>query len=570
MTLVVEDSTSASGQANPTATRRRRSRWGPFALFIALTATYFTIGAVLVIRFNMFEWDGVSRVANAGYTIMSRDPHLAAVGFVWNPLPSLVEIPLLALSAWWPDVKVYALAGSLQSAVFMAGSVLIVRQIAIDREVGAGWRWIAIACFALNPMNIVYGGSGMSEAAMMFCLLWSTRYLLLWVDSRRTGHLAWAGIALGVGYLVRYELIPAACGAAAMVGVLAFVWSGHHHRVSSATLNVVIVVFPTAAAFTLWAITGWIVSGDLFATVTSQYGNTAQVETAMARGGITSNADTFVIAERLLGMQPLLGLAVILAVAIWALTKRAALLVPLATFGAVLVFSAWGQYSASTYGLFRYYMPAIPIVLVIALACWTPTQSGTSRLRLGSVPACFGAAVLSLSLVVGLPVTGRSMLDENNSGQQLLLGVRSLFNRQEVPPNQQWYRRAGDDDRRVATYLDNKNLDPGTVLTDTFISAVVWLSSDNPKQFVVTSDFDFTAALNRPWESGVKYILISNPAGNAAQDAITTRYPTMWSDGAGIGKLVLTVDGPSGQDRWRVYEVLEPQDEPEQSSQLPR
>ena len=39
--------------------------------------------------------DAMSRVANGYYVLFSRDPHLAAIGFVWNPLPSLAAIPLL-------------------------------------------------------------------------------------------------------------------------------------------------------------------------------------------------------------------------------------------------------------------------------------------------------------------------------------------------------------------------------------------------------------------------------------------------------------------------------------------
>jgi hypothetical protein len=107
---------------------------------------------------------------------------------------------------------------------------------------------------------------------------------------------------------------------------------------------------------------------------------------------------------------------------------------------------------------------------------------------------------------------------------------------------------AGNDDRRVAGYLDNKRLPAGSVLMDTFISALVWLASDDPHQFVVTSDYDFSAALNRPWDFGVQYILVSNPAGNAAEDAITRRYPTIWVDGGGIGTLVYSVDAPTGRN----------------------
>ena len=97
---------------------------------------YFVVGYVLMMRYNMFEADATSRVANAGYVLMSRDPHLSAIGFVWNPLPSLVEIPVLLFARWWPELRTHGLAGVVQSALFMAGSALMVRRIALDRGVG--------------------------------------------------------------------------------------------------------------------------------------------------------------------------------------------------------------------------------------------------------------------------------------------------------------------------------------------------------------------------------------------------------------------------------------------------
>ncbi len=121
-------------------------------LFTTLFACYFTFGAVMLLRYNFFDPDGPSRVANAGYALMSRYPHLSAIGFVWNPLPSLIEMPLLQLSRWWPALRTEGLASVVQSAAFMSGAALFVRKIALDRGVGRGWRWAALAVFALNPV----------------------------------------------------------------------------------------------------------------------------------------------------------------------------------------------------------------------------------------------------------------------------------------------------------------------------------------------------------------------------------------------------------------------------------
>lgn len=301
-----------------------RRIWG-VALFAALSALYFTVGAVLVLRFNMFDPDSPSRVANAGYVLMSRQPHLSAIGFVWNPLPSLVEIPVLTLADWWPALKTHGLAGVVQSALFMAGAAVMVRRIALDRGVGTVWRWLAVGCFALHPMIVTYGASGMSEAAETFALVWCVRHLMQWVHSHRVGDLAWAGIALGVGYLSRYEAVPAACGAALLVAVVAFHRAQRGQRVNSVILNVLIVMFPLISAFAIWALTGWVVSGELFATLSSQYGNDSQVAAAMDRASPLAGAasdDWVVIAARLLGMQPFVLIATAGAVAFAVLRRN--------------------------------------------------------------------------------------------------------------------------------------------------------------------------------------------------------------------------------------------------------
>jgi hypothetical protein len=178
-----------------------RARVGLVLLYFGLAALYFAVGHTLLMRYNLFDPDATSRVANAGYVLMSRDPHLSAIGFVWNPLPSLAEVPILLFSRWWPELRTHGLAGVIQSALFMAAAALVVRGIAADRGLGSGWRHMAVACFALQPMIVVYGASGMSEAAELFCLLWCVRHLMRWIDDRRIEDLAWAGLALGLGYL---------------------------------------------------------------------------------------------------------------------------------------------------------------------------------------------------------------------------------------------------------------------------------------------------------------------------------------------------------------------------------
>jgi hypothetical protein len=280
----------------------------------------------------------------------------------------------------------------------------------------------------------------------------------------------------------------------------------------------------------------------------------------VARGGTLSQAassDWVVISARLFGMQPFIGIAAAGALLYAALSRLLAPLVPLVTFGPVLAFAAWGQYTSTTFGWFRFYLLAIPAVVCIALACWTSAPGLRRPWQAESWSARMAAVLLTLSLLVGFPVTVSASLNERIGNQQLQFGFNSLLHPERYPAQEMWYRRLMVNDRMLADYLDRLQLPNGSVLMDTFNTWGVWLSSDRPKQFIVTSDYDFKIALNRPWDLGVKYILISNPEISDA-DAIDVRYPSMWYDGAGFGDLVLTIYGATGDERFRLYKVTGP------------
>jgi hypothetical protein len=152
----------------------------------------------------------------------------------------------------------------------------------------------------------------MSEAAATFCVLWCVRYLLRWSDGRNPFDLALAGLALGVGFTARYEVAPAALGVAVFVAVVTGHGAAARSRLSTVLASVTIVLLPIAVSASLWALTGWVVNHELFATLSSQYGNESQVKSATERGGPlarAASADWVVIAARLSGMQPFVGIA---------------------------------------------------------------------------------------------------------------------------------------------------------------------------------------------------------------------------------------------------------------------
>ncbi|QGP87120.1 MULTISPECIES: glycosyltransferase family 39 protein [unclassified Gordonia (in: high G+C Gram-positive bacteria)] len=552
----------------PRARFTPKQRWGT-VLFVVLLAGYLAVGVYLYLVVGFINPDASSRVGNAAFTIWSRDPHLGAIGFVWNPLPSLVEIPLVELSAhWplnrWPELRGVGFAGAVMSAFFMAGAGWQVRRIAIDYRCGAVLRWSAVAAFALIPMVVLYAGIGMSEAPFLFFLLWACRRILLWINRFAIIDLVIAGVALGLAYLTRYEALPVAAAVTLGVFVVSTLRIRSRSRAGRAAWragvpfgvhDATIVALPVAFAVVLWAVCGWLLDGSAFAQFSSQYGNASQG----AAAGIISVEDVGagplaqVIAGNLLGMQPLL--PAVLAIVGWVAlrSRRLDAAVVGVVFGSVLLFQMSAVILGSTFGWFRFYMAATPLVVVAVLVvsgnCSSTRKSRSSRSLHVKAMSFLMAAVLATSI----PVTATSMLNPSLGKEEY--GLRSAFWPDRYPPSGFWFYWFGEVSRNVAGWFDDQNLPDGSVLVDTFGISRIWLFSDSPEQFVIRSDFDFFAKLNQPAARGVQYILPPRPTGLGRLDAINVRYPTLWDDGAGIATLEMTVTSPSGTPQFRIFRI---------------
>ena len=109
---------------------------------------------------------------------------------------------------------------------------------------------------------------------------------------------------------------------------------------------------------------------------------------------------------------------------------------------------------------------------------------------------------------------------------------------------------------RIANYLDDKRLAPGSVLVDTFSPCAPFLvlRSARPRQFVITNDRDFQRVLADPQLFGVKFVLVPPTGGPGAMDALNRAYPDLYRSGAGFTRLERGLHGP-GCPAYRLYRV---------------
>lgn len=540
--------------------------------YVLAFSVYAAAGYWLQVDNGFIIGDALSRVSAAQSVLFSRDPHLAAIGFIFTPLTAMLQMPAVLLSPLWPDLTERAFAGSLMSAAFMAGCVVQVLGIGTDRGLPRAYIVVITALFALNPMIVFYGSNGMSEAPFVFFLTWAVRRLIMWMVDDDVHHLIVAGgIAMGLAYLTRYDAVACVAAAGIVVGTTTYLRARTPPRLRRALLDVVLVSGPGLAAFLGWAATSWLITGQAFAQFSSQYGNAAILEQSGQTVPNFGDGIAFAAACMLL-LAPTL-----VPIALWAGVIRLrrpywpTLIVPLALFGAVLVFQAYSYAAGQTFPFLRFYIAAVPFSACLAMLAVPEREFVPAKRRGRYAPAppeaparrrgWLAYAPVALVFAVSVPVAAWGMSLPRYAPQEYALGAVLAPDPDSLSDRTAVERRIAatfSTEREIADYVDGLDLPDSSVITDTVYGFAIVAASDRPKTFVVPSDPDFTALLNDPAGGGIEYLLAVPPTGRGLSDALNVRYPTLYETGAEIATLELEIpNNGDSQPTWRLYRVNE-------------
>ena len=183
---------SANAQELPRITPwgRRLTRAGIFADSATATredivwfATVFVCslagGAWLVYGAEVFVGDALSRGANAHHVVLSRDPHLAAIGFIWPPMPSFLQIPLVLILR---PLGLVLMAPPIVGAAFSAALAVVLNRMFLMLRVTDWRRWLLTASIMLNPLMLYGAINGMTENIFLCFVLAAAYYMLIWLE----------------------------------------------------------------------------------------------------------------------------------------------------------------------------------------------------------------------------------------------------------------------------------------------------------------------------------------------------------------------------------------------------
>ena len=540
--------------------------------FSASCAVYLGVGYWLQVRNGFVLGDALSRVSAAQSVLFSRDPHLAAIGFIFTPLTAMVQIPIIGLSPLFPDLAARAYSGTVMSAFFMAGVVVQILSMGTDRGLPRWYVATIATLFAVNPMILFYGSKGMSEAPFISLTTWPGPRLIMWMADDDVHHLITAGaIAMGLAYLTRYDAVACVAAAGIVVAVTTYRRAQRPPRVQRALLDLIVISGPGLAAFVAWAIASWLITGEAFAQFTSQYGNAAILKQSGTEQLGAGSAIGFAATCVLLLAPALVPLGVWAGFIRWRRPESGLLVPPLAIYGAALTFQMLTFATGSTFPFLRFYIIAIPFAASLALlavpdgALVSPIRRGRNAPPFADAPSThrrFGYAGAALVFAVCVPVAGWGMSLPRYAPQEYALGAVINPGPDSVSPrkaDEHRIARTFSTEREIARYLDGLNLPDSSVITDTVFGFAVLAAATRPRVFVINSDPDFVQILNDPAAAGIRYLLAVPPTGRGVSDALNRRYPTLYATGADISTLELEIpnDG-DGQPNWRLYRVNDP------------
>ncbi len=531
---------------------------GELAAFLALWLMLTIIGWVVMYELQITNLDATSRSLSAFYVLFSRRPHLGAIGFVWTPLLSILQLPLLLILK---PIGMVTFAGPITSSGFGAGLLLVLNRIL--HEVGRvtlRWRILWLALIMLNPLVLYLSVTGMTEIPFTFFTVLAIYKFLSWSrdpeDNWRS--LLTMSFALAAAFYLRYEtiaLIAAMIVAIFAQGVTRRNWT--RPKLIKLVADMLMAIIPAAYAIALWLLLNWIIQGDPLYFQHSDYSLASAPDVARNNGptnayyrAIASPVETARVVIQRIGLAVPLYVPLLALTALIAIHQRSAQAFGLAALCAsIIAFQALMVYQGTLPPWQRYWVYAVPlsIPLIGYLCSLFPSTRRTLWWPLGV------RLLITIGLLGSIPLQMSQMVRHTAGSDEQLL-IASWTSPSAVPSLRQ-QNATPQSVLPVARYI-NAYIFPSTVLVDTEEAGILVVSQiQHPEKLVMTNDSDFFQILRSP-QGKVDYILARGPEGDGKwgnRYQVEKWLPGFWDNGAGIGTLIREF---SGRERFRLYALV--------------
>lgn len=493
------------------------SRLAAAALFLFLAVAYFAIGYQTVIEQHVVVFDALDRLTRA-YLVWHNDPpKLAAIGFLFPPLTTLVYLPLALVK----PVATSLVALPLMSAAFAAATVVVLDRTLARCDMAVGLRLPLLALFAVNPFWVFYAGNGMSEAVYAFFLAAALYCVVSWYVTTEPRFLIGAGFALAFLVLSRYSFIVWALLIAVLIGIAL---ARRHASGSEVEGSVIAYAAPIVYVLALWVLFNWLIVGEplewLTETATSQQAaNASGVEAAsdLSLGDVMTR-----LLELTVAIAPL-ALVAVPALVFAAASRRNDMAIWLALFTLLGAVTIGAHALIEDDPAFLTLRDGMPIFITAFVgAAWVYRMFEPARMLL------WGGTALVMLIGLFTAWDGMKNYPYQSLEQSWTRAIESGDD-QEGTSSRGGYTVGIESELQMANYIDENVTEAGSILTDNAQTFGVILLNGKPELFfdrVDDGDDAFLEVRDDPWGE-VRYFLTT--AGENQFDLIRDEYPALAS-----------------------------------------
>ncbi|UQZ83880.1 hypothetical protein SK3146_03087 [Paenibacillus konkukensis] len=515
-------------------------------MFFLVFAVEFALGYYMAICLGFIHSDALSRVANAFFVLYSRQPHLGAIGFIWNPLPSFLEVIVLTLYPIFKTLATHGLAGVIVSSFFAGLSAKLIYDAGTHFKLSTFLKIVLVLLYCFNPFILLFGADGMSDIPFIYFIMYATVHFTIWLREYGPGSLIKCAFALALAFWVRYE--AAMVGGAIAVCILLIMWNKRSNdqltfkeRYFKTEASSIIALTPLAFSGILWVFFNYIIMGNPLYFLNSEYSNTAQSQTLAETSAQIQNVRSslftimYYIGKKMAWFSaPYLTLIIIHLINGKLFSKdtirATALFLCIPSLQVLLLFKG------SSMVFFRYFMYIFP--LMVALMPYTLFRAAWKKLS---------ALLCIASLIVTGVMLSYALSKPNLAGDEynVLLGFQ----------RQGYYYQRQVDDRAISAWID-EHLPNNSIITDSSSSYGFILSSSNPKKYIINSDNAlFNAFLDNPSPDTAEYALVpNNLLSNNLPSKLNDKYFKLYNEGMPWAELYHDFN-----NEWRLYKIIKPQ-----------
>lgn len=476
---------------------------------------------------GFIQGDAISRVANA-YYINLQPPHLAAIGAIWTPLLSFLELPLLLLAPIYKPIASSGLASVLITSIFAAGCGALIFKYTVDYG-RSKWTGLCLALlYCFNPFMFIYGFNGMTEVPYCFMLLWFTFNFTKWMEDQNSHFIIMMACALMLGFLLRYEaIVTSICAFFAVTIIILTLHRNNpqderHNSLKYSLQSVegknLVLLTPVVYTFLLWILYCWVIMGNPLYFLNSTYSNNGFAKTILMDPVLSVMIGKPVLVIKYIFSNSVFFILPLIVVIIYRIIQRTIfkpdfwVLVLFVLATDILQFMM--LIKGTSGGFLRYFIYPLPFIVA-----WLPYEMKKNNTKLFTFLCIIIMIISDISVGFSLPPIEKFQDFKFISKPSEIAQVK------------------------VAKFIDEK-IPHAKLLMDSFSSYRTILNCNNPQNLVITSNYEFKKAMKNPKRYKIDYILIPSTitVDPTLMDAINKYYPNLYTHGADWCVLVKEFD----------------------------